>query len=309
MRPALLVGIAACFSPSPPAGAPCADNGHCPTGLSCVAGACVAGVAPTDGAVPGPDAPPDARALPGDRDGDGVPDGADNCPDTPNPDQADEDGDGRGDVCDPCPFDTNNADQDGDGVGDRCDPHPKAAGDAIVLFEGFHHGVPSGWTMTGAWNPDGDDVVSVTGGSAVLVMPAAIPAHATAFAGVTIDDVAVGSGATADVQLDLPYNMSTNDSIDCNLFQQTDESRSLNLYDDFVDAEQTGSALAWVTAHPYVLSISRGSAPDYTCTARDAGSVNTLTADPPAPTTGSVGAIGGFNVTLRVSWMMIVTSP
>jgi cysteine-rich repeat protein len=35
----------------------------------------------------------------GDRDGDGVADENDNCPDTPNPDQADSDGDGRGDAC------------------------------------------------------------------------------------------------------------------------------------------------------------------------------------------------------------------
>ena len=39
----------------------------------------------------------------GDRDSDGVKDPDDNCPDTPNPDQADRDHDGRGDVCDPCP--------------------------------------------------------------------------------------------------------------------------------------------------------------------------------------------------------------
>lgn len=38
---------------------------------------------------------------PDDRDGDGVKDAEDNCPDTPNPDQSDEDGDDLGDVCDP----------------------------------------------------------------------------------------------------------------------------------------------------------------------------------------------------------------
>ena len=38
--------------------------------------------------------------IDGDRDLDGVPTSQDNCPDTPNPDQADGDGDGDGDVCD-----------------------------------------------------------------------------------------------------------------------------------------------------------------------------------------------------------------
>jgi predicted dienelactone hydrolase len=37
------------------------------------------------------------------RDGDGVPDAADNCPGTANGDQADADGDGTGDACDPTP--------------------------------------------------------------------------------------------------------------------------------------------------------------------------------------------------------------
>ena len=35
----------------------------------------------------------------GDRDGDGVPDGVDNCPSVANPEQSDADGDGLGDDC------------------------------------------------------------------------------------------------------------------------------------------------------------------------------------------------------------------
>ncbi len=61
-----------------------------------------------------------------DGDGDGVPDAEDNCPETPNGDQADFDGDGRGDVCDNCPI-TVNADQansDADSFGNVCDNCP-----------------------------------------------------------------------------------------------------------------------------------------------------------------------------------------
>ena len=86
-----------------------------------------------------------------DRDGDGVPDPLDNCPDDPNTDQSDADADGLGDVCDPCPTDPGNTDSDGDGVcdgedncldvpnpdqadadadgwGDACDPCPTSPG-------------------------------------------------------------------------------------------------------------------------------------------------------------------------------------
>ncbi len=58
-----------------------------------------------------------------DSDGDGVPDDQDNCPNTPNTDQANGDGDDVGDVCDNCPNtpNTDQADGDGDGIGDACD--------------------------------------------------------------------------------------------------------------------------------------------------------------------------------------------
>ncbi|HOW72592.1 MAG TPA: right-handed parallel beta-helix repeat-containing protein [Phycisphaerae bacterium] len=84
----------------------------------------------------------------GDSDGDGIPDGQDNCPSTSNTDQRDSDQDGKGDVCDPCPDDPYNdidnddlcanedncpsranpgqEDADGDRVGDVCDNCPFA---------------------------------------------------------------------------------------------------------------------------------------------------------------------------------------
>ena len=59
----------------------------------------------------------------GDDDGDGVPNAADNCPQTPNPAQRDDDGDRIGNACDNCPAVANvdQSDRDGDGIGDACE--------------------------------------------------------------------------------------------------------------------------------------------------------------------------------------------
>ena len=55
-------------------------------------------------------------------DGDGVPDGTDNCPNVANADQVDSDGDGTGDACDLFPLDeTETVDSDFDGIGDNID--------------------------------------------------------------------------------------------------------------------------------------------------------------------------------------------
>jgi len=56
-----------------------------------------------------------------DADGDGIPNGDDNCPDVSNEPQDDQDGDGVGDACDD--------DIDGDGVGNVDDDCPREAGD------------------------------------------------------------------------------------------------------------------------------------------------------------------------------------
>jgi hypothetical protein len=69
-----------------------------------------------------------------DLDGDGVSDASDNCPDTPNPDQADRDGDSVGDACDNCPAlaNANQADADHDGIGDACECHDAAPGRCVT---------------------------------------------------------------------------------------------------------------------------------------------------------------------------------
>ncbi len=68
-----------------------------------------------------------------DSDEDGVPDDADNCPDTPNADQLDYDDDGLGDACD--------SDDDGDGVLDGSDPFPMSNQDSTVIIDGCESGV------------------------------------------------------------------------------------------------------------------------------------------------------------------------
>ena len=57
-----------------------------------------------------------------DRDGDGVADALDDCPDVADAHQTNSDGDRFGDVCDVCPYLKSNdqSDRDGDGRGDRC---------------------------------------------------------------------------------------------------------------------------------------------------------------------------------------------
>lgn len=84
-----------------------------------------------------------------DADGDGRGDSSDNCPSTPNADQADADADGVGDACDNC-RDRANPDQrdyDNDGRGDRCDLPPP---------EGISYNPASDWSWTqnpnGAWS-------------------------------------------------------------------------------------------------------------------------------------------------------------
>jgi len=96
----------------------CLTAGDCPDGETCGAfdtnpSTSTATVFLFDGDAPGARVVPDlsaglgletiqALAIVPDGDGDGVPDGIDNCPDIYNPGQEDDDGDGIGDVCDQC---------------------------------------------------------------------------------------------------------------------------------------------------------------------------------------------------------------
>src|SRR4051812_48926777 len=148
--------IGACFDPHPPAGAPCSAASPCPISQQCLVDTCVG---PDRGQL---DAAIDAGGALDDRDGDGIRNDMDNCPDQANPDQGDEDSDLIGDACDPCPIDSSTADPDGDGVAGSCDPHPNTAGDKIVVFDGFHRTLPKTWRLIGNAVQSGDDVVLTT---------------------------------------------------------------------------------------------------------------------------------------------------
>jgi Thrombospondin type 3 repeat len=131
----------------------------------------------------------DGLSMGTDSDGDGVADAADNCPNVPNPDQGNEDGDMYGDACDPCPpvADDVFVDSDGDGIDDQCDPHVGVQ-DHIVLFEGFHHGLPPAWTTSGGvWVADQDGILGTpdTSMHARLEMPYTGMTSVTISAGIT----------------------------------------------------------------------------------------------------------------------------
>ncbi len=117
----------------------------------------------------------DAMPPPTDRDGDGVADDDDLCPDLAD-DQHDEDRDAIGDACDPCPtYPQDTANADGDGLPDNCDPFPTTPGDELALFHGFHE-MPPTWSVEPGWSFSEDvAVISQADPSMqLLIGPAAV---------------------------------------------------------------------------------------------------------------------------------------
>lgn len=155
---------------------------------------------------------PDAGSFdadPSDVDGDGVDNGADNCPAVANAGQEDEDGDVVGDVCDNCPTEANAAQGDmqeisnndvADGVGDACDPRPTAGGDAIAFFDGFNGSTLAAdwadalgtWTVAGGALHQGSAAVQ----AAVVFWTAEPGERARIETEVTIDQIAPAQSAS-----------------------------------------------------------------------------------------------------------------
>ena len=251
-----------------------------------------------------PDARPDTGGTPGDMDGDGVPDGSDNCPTVPNPGQENEDGDAFGDVCDPCPPYTDNTDGDGDGVGDLCDPHPTTAGDKLFLFEGFHHGVPTGWDVGGTWTQMGDDIAVTAGQSAYLATTGPTTGKTTTTASVTITSVAGGLNLAG--VLDQHTAGSASGVISAVFHAPVGTSPGLGVADVAAILMAQTTAYEMTNGATYVITMNRN-ATAYTCNANRSGTMANITGT--FNRTGTQVGIYASSATVHYQWLMVVSSP
>ncbi|HEY5934411.1 MAG TPA: hypothetical protein VIU61_07250 [Kofleriaceae bacterium] len=309
MRVVVLLALGACFSPSAPSGVPCAPEGsdpRCPTGQVCIDEVCRppgftplddAGDPAVDGRVDGP---------PGDVDADDVPDAVDDCPDIYDPQQYNEDGDKFGDLCDPCPglADDTPTDGDGDGVQDECDPNPTAAGDTMLLFEGFHNGIPTGWLSGGPLTVVQGAIAATVGDNvdAFVGPPTLFDRRGTVSIGVTITAFETGANGVG------AGHRTGNEASMCTLF--IDGSiKGYGVIDLDTDTILNGDDLSWSTNSTYTLAHGR----------RDSNSTCTVTV--PTGTRMSLGAqndLGAEQVTIQAftrgisvkfAWLMYVDSP
>jgi hypothetical protein len=246
----------------------------------------------------------------GDVDADGISNGSDNCPMTSNADQGNEDGDPLGDKCDPCPIDPASppSDPDNDGVSDSCDPRPAMAGDTILIFEGFHGGVPSNWQAIGTTMKSGDDIVMVgaAGNHGALIPPINAPASGTlSFKGSITATVGQNDAALAAA---MPFDPGAVHGVFCELYAPNAGSatdRSIDIYDSIPDNVRANRNFAWQLNTPYTL-VSKRTNGAYVCTVNGTETLQASTNSAPAT---SKAAVFTFGVTASISWMLVVASP
>lgn len=308
---------AACYSPHAAEGVPCdVANPRCPTGQTCQpSGVCSSSTigAPEDG--PLADAAPDAfvpDAGPMDRDGDGVLDDDDNCPDTPNPGQENEDGDRFGDVCDPCPphYDNHPTDSDGDGISDDCDPNPNSAGEKIVLFEGFHHGIPSSWTKSGNWFSVNDDAVGNETNDDVLRLGAIDPIPNNGDEVVVIGAKMDTANASTDQN---GFGISTTMGSDlhgatCGLVRDASKTPSvpgIEMWDAFDGGQLSYQDFAWDVGTDFSIAVSRYGT-DYYCDVWNDDTNSELMATYATKPSPSGFSLFVHAAKVRVHWLMVI---
>lgn len=253
---------------------------------------------------------PDAAAPVADRDGDGIPDTADNCPDVANRDQANEDGDGFGDVCDPCPqlADAAIADTDGDQTGDACDPNPNMR-DKLWLFEGFHGGVPA-WPGSVNWEPAGDKIQVTAAGlpakaAEYLDLPLTRSGRSsfdnysvTAF--VTISQLSAGTDHQLGIQF---YDADAMKELDCMLAEMSG-NRILWLFDD--NGLNMAVAFSWMNGVEYKLRATRHGA-SYTCDVSGGGtSMNATNTSTVTPRNGASTDVWAFGMTAQFGSIAVI---
>jgi hypothetical protein len=298
-----LLGLAACFDPAPPLGAPCVGPSSCPDGQTCAGGFCLAGGASDAG----PDDVPVTPVM--DRDGDLVADQGDNCPDAQNADQGDEDTDQLGDVCDPCPIDPDNVDPDGDGVAGSCDPHPATAGDKLVAFTGFHRGVPADWQLDGTATQDGDSMalMPAVGNHTSIIAPIEVATSGTATIGVVVDaEVGTRGGS---MTLAMPYDPSEDQGIFCELDVPPNGSNYMSLWDSIQQVERGSNDFAWSFGTAYRLALTRTNKTGYVCTASAGATTRTASSTVSTMLPQAKVSAGAYGTTAHVAWMLVVTSP
>ena len=305
MRVAPLLALAACYSPSAPSGVPCAPEvrgARCPDGQVCIEEICRA---PGDVVDAGADDAPRIDGPPGDSDGDGVADGDDGCPDTPDPQQFDEDGDQLGDACDPCPIfaDATPTDIDGDGVQDECDPNPATPGDKLVVFEGFNAGMPTGWLSEGSLLPVAGAINATVGDLDVATLGPPL-------AGDRRSTVAVGFTVTAFVDSTSEVgasHASSNEASLCALF--VDGDKGYGVIDVDTDTIENADLYNWALDTPYTITQTRRSATS-NCTIVDAAGAKRSLSGPNHIGVDRV-AVEAYTrgVSGRFLWLMHVDSP
>ena len=206
-------------------------------------------------------------SLGNDRDHDGIVDALDNCVAIFNPGQENEDGDSYGDVCDPCPplSDDFYVDSDGDGIDDNCDPHVGLTD--YLTFEGFHHGLPTGWTSIGTGSGSGSGSVEVAGDSIdatpgatplLLLAPYLDSAYATSVtitAGIT--PLALPANMTAaKAGVVATSNTTGSEIVVCELAQSATTMAQTFVADDTSTGGPTSSKpWAWAAGNQYSIGI------------------------------------------------------
>lgn len=273
-RPVLGLGIrlgmgtalaAGCYAPSLPSGAPCMTDEGCLEDETCQMGRC--------------DRPGGAgsNAIPGDRDGDGVPDSGDNCPDNANADQANDDGDARGNACDSCPFVADTGmDSDGDRLADACDPDPMGTvPDVQWLQNSFTTGIPTDYQpRTNGWTSTGGAIRADGSVEQDLGVPLGAPGrgfdHFALSIGATVESVPAGNNdALVGFYVDQP---SSSTEIDCLIFQNG-AHQELALYSTDKSTADASKDVAWTIGTAYTLQLAVqlvGTQRQYTCTLFDA---------------------------------------